>query len=101
MKHLSHDQVLEIAWRNVTPELKARIRAAMPRNVALRVLQEKRRQDAYWHFSGGMNVRNYFRKTIPDADLPPFDEYYGPGTDVRNWDDYYDCALEYCAGERD
>lgn len=49
-----------------------------------------------WHMSGGMAVRNCLRKGgITDDMLPPFDAYYGPGTNVRNWDDYYVQAVEH------
>lgn len=53
-----------------------------------------------WHFTVGMSVRNELRKSIPDAELPPFDAYYGEGTDVRNWDDYYVQTIEAAAGCR-
>lgn len=46
-----------------------------------------------FHFSGGMAVRNLLREVVKDSELPPFDEWYGEGTDVRNWDDYYVQAL--------
>lgn len=54
-----------------------------------------------WHHSGGMAVRNVLRKQgFKDVELPPFDEYYGEGTDVRNWDDYYIACFEAAAGVR-
>jgi hypothetical protein len=54
-----------------------------------------------WHHSGGMAVRNALRGGgLPDAVLPPFDAYYGDGTDVRNWDDYYVQAVEAACGLR-
>lgn len=101
MRHLSHEQLMALAWEKVTPELKERVRAAIPVSMAALALEHKRQEELYWHFSGGMAVRNHLRKTIPDADLPPFDEYYGVGTDVRNWDDYYEFALRHVAGEID
>lgn len=54
-----------------------------------------------WHHSGGMAVRNILREQgFKDVELPPFDEYYGEGTDVRNWDDYYVACFEAAAGVR-
>lgn len=55
----------------------------------------------YWHFGGGMYVRNLLREHgFTDDQLPPFDEFYGEGTDVRNWDDYYIACVEAAAGVR-
>lgn len=55
-----------------------------------------------WHHSGGMAVRNALRgEGFKDEELPPFDEYYGEGTNVRNWDDYYVACFEAAAGIRD
>jgi hypothetical protein len=54
-----------------------------------------------WHHSGGMAVRNVLRSQgFVDAELPPFDQFYGEGTDVRNWDDYYVACFEAAAGVR-
>lgn len=94
---ISLEDTLEIAWAKVTPELKERIKAAITKEQAEHVLDNK---GEFFHMTGGMAVRNHLRKTIPDADLPSFDEYYGEGTDVRNWDDYYDNALLLAAGRR-
>lgn len=55
-----------------------------------------------WHWTGGMALRNLLRlEGIKDDELPPFDAYYGEGTDVRNWDDYYKQAIEAAAGVRE
>ena len=90
----------DAAWELVDDPLKERIKRAMPRDVAAYYLRHRDEEDAYFHFGAGMSCRNRFRKTIPDADLPAFDAYYGKGTDVRNWDDYYEQALEYIVGMR-
>lgn len=59
-----------------------------------------------WHMGGGMAVRNLLRNndtdSIPDAELPDLSELYGepPGSDIRNWDDFYVAAFEAAAGIR-
>lgn len=96
------EEVLQVAWKNVTPELKQRMLERLWELDTSR-LQDiwDQREDIFFHHSTGMGLRNYLRKAIPDADLPPFDEYYGEGTDIRNWDDYYMNALKLAKGLRD
>lgn len=90
----------DAAWELVDGPLKERINRAMPRDVAAYYLRQRDESGSYFHFAAGMSCRNRFRRTIPDDDLPAFDAYYGEGTDVRNWDDYYEAAMEYIVGMR-
>lgn len=54
-----------------------------------------------FHFTAGMGVRNALRSSgLRDKLLPAFDAYYGAGTNVRNWDDYYVQAIEATCGLR-
>lgn len=55
----------------------------------------------YFHFAGGMSIRNFLRKEVClDKDLPPIPEWYGPDCSEGNWDDYYVPCLEAAAGMR-
>lgn len=83
-----------LAWANVPQDLKDRMLTVFSPEQASELLEAVEGD----HMFLGMSVRNKFRTAIKDAELPPFDAYYGEGTDVRNWDDYYVSALKYIAG---
>ena len=58
-------------------------------------LKEYRHDPEFHLFGGGMSIRNRLREVMPDQDLPgvrypdlPF------GQLIRNWDDYYQGALD-------
>lgn len=77
--------------KKLTPELSQQIRD----HISKHGKNEWVHVDPFDHFFFGMQVRNELREAgILDAELPPFDKYYGEGTNVRNWDDYYVQALE-------
>lgn len=56
-----------------------------------------------WHFGPGMGIRNLLRQAgLTDDKLPSdaMDFYYGAGSGIQNWDDYYVQAVEAAAGAR-
>lgn len=92
--------ILDVAWAKVSPELRERMVDHLRKLPNLQEVYEHR-NDGSFHFTTGMNLRNYLRETITDRELPSFDEYYGEGTNVRNWDDYYMHALEVAVNADD
>lgn len=94
----------EQLWARVDPTLRAaavrilRTELHPQSKSEIRKLIEEHGPDDWmpptFHFQGGMAIRNLLREHgLKDAMLPPYDEWYGEGTDVRNWDDYYNQAL--------
>ena len=130
MKDFTKDEMREMydaAWEAVDPKVRARAVEVLQKDMADDALAEVRKgveehgthewihhepftstldldgqsMVVSFHHMQGMAIRNALRAGgVKDADLPPFDAYYGDGTDVRNWDDYYVQALEEAAGAR-
>lgn len=53
--------------------------------------------EPFFHFSGGMGVRNYLREIIKDDELP-FAPYPN-GQSYQNWDDFYQRAIKEAASD--
>lgn len=105
------DKLYDAAWAAVDPEVKGRAVASLRNAISeddkqlIRDAIAKHGRHEWIHEFGhhgfGTAARNWLRKDgILDAELPPFDAYYGEGTDVRNWDDVYVQALEAAVGCR-
>ncbi len=80
-------------WQRLPPELRRRLLRSL--RVFLRSLTVEQLREAvgspFWHFDGGMQVRNHLRTHVPDGALP---EVRQPdGHMARNWDDYYMGAI--------
>jgi hypothetical protein len=113
----------DIAWVKLPFDIRVRAVARLQAQLDpsffsdVRILAEEKGLGEWlpigWHFAQGMAIRNLLRsdhevdpavikaaKPIKDDELPPLDEYYGEGTDVRNWDDYYVQCIECAAGLR-
>lgn len=117
------DETFDLIWNRVDPEIRKRsvdhlrsslspesleaVRVAVERYgrhewlhkppFAMLVRDEDGEMQMPFHFSGGMAIRNLLREVVKDDELPSFDEWYGEGTDVRNWDDFYVQALTEAA----
>lgn len=65
-------------------------------------LQEWFKKDEFpmfFHFDGGMAVRNALRDVMRDEELPRID--YGNGFYEQNWDDFYMAALRQAVAPKD
>lgn len=108
------DQAFDDAWDAVDPDVKRRAVESLKMAISPEDFDQIRagidkhgkhewiHKDPFDHHFFGMRVRNWLRvnANIKDAELPGFDAFYGEGTDVRNWDDFYVQALEAAAGRR-
>lgn len=122
-QELGLSETHEVAWNKLPVDIRrravARLQATMDPSFfeEVRKLVEKEGLNEWlpvgWHFGPGMAIRNLLRSdydvpeetkkatsAIKDEELPAFDEYYGEGTDCRNWDDYYVQCIEAAAGLR-
>lgn len=98
------ERLYDEIWASVHPDLRASVVAHLRKIIPPELAQQIRATAAEhgrhdWihnlseygeHHGVGMAIRNSLRRAgFKDDQLPPFDAYYGEGTDVRNWDDYY------------
>lgn len=95
----------DIAWAKLSPELRQRavdhinaITTRSEREEVRRIITAQTK-DPWWHFTGGMAVRNRLREVIKDDELPPLPEFYG--TDQSTWDDFYVQCIEAALGLRE
>lgn len=69
---------------------------------ALRKMFETGDWDSWFHFSGGMAVRNSLRDVMKDDELPgvKYDHIEGEH-EYSNWDDYYMAALRQAVAPKE
>jgi hypothetical protein len=65
----------------------------------LRGMFETGNFDGWFHFGGGMGIRNVLRQVMKDGELPGV-EYEG-GLEYQNWDDFYMAALRQAVAPKE
>jgi hypothetical protein len=67
--------------------------------VALKEMFEKGDFDGWFHFEGGMAVRNTLREVMKDDELPGVK--YDGDREFKNWDDFYMAALRQAVAPKE
>lgn len=99
MFDLDLQKMSEENWARVDPEKRKlcveHLRKVIPKSEQVELALAFRSDDfdGWFHFSGGMAVRNTLRDVMKDDELPGVKYSGGGDYEYQNWDDFYMAAL--------
>jgi len=107
MTHEELQQFAEDNWSRVNPEKRKacvehlRSELSVSETSDLKKTFEQNDWSPWWHFDGGMYVRNLLRDVMKDDELPGVRYPGGDTYEFRNWDDFYMAALRQAVAPKE